>query len=124
VLRDAVLPSEFFSLPETNIKNGLTGYFLSSRLGVRRVTVLSEDVGRIAVTDKEEKEHAIVFRSDEEQWIRDWTLGDKQRLGLAREMKAKISSPERNIEQVTKKKLRLSTVQKIEQLRMPKAIDL
>jgi len=124
VLRDAVLPSEFFSLPETNIKNGLTGYFLSFRLGVRRGTVPSEDVGRIVVTDIEEKEHAIVFRSDGDQWIRDWTLGDKQRLGLVREMEAKIGSPEKNIEQVKKKKLRLSAVQKIEQLRMPKVMDL
>lgn len=32
--RDAVLPSEFFLIPPTNPKNGLTGYFLSTSTGV------------------------------------------------------------------------------------------
>lgn len=123
VLRDTVLPSEFFSVPETNVNNGLTGYFVSAGLGVRRTTIPAQDIERIAVTDEEELEHAIVFRPEGDQWIRSWTLGDKQRLGLVREMEPKTNLTAAKTELVKKKKLRLSAVQKIEQLRMPKVAD-
>ena len=42
--RDAVLPSEFFLIPPTTPKNGLTGYFLSTSNGVSGTNISSRIV--------------------------------------------------------------------------------
>lgn len=45
--RDAVLPSEFFLIPSTNPKSGLTGYFLAPSYGVICSRILSDEIRSI-----------------------------------------------------------------------------
>lgn len=120
VVRDAVLPSEFYSIAETNPENGLTGYFISSRLGARRMTIPSQDIAKIAVNDREEIQHAIVYRPETDQWLRDWTFNDKARLALNRQQQ---QVGERNVEQEQEKKtkLQLQARRTLEALQHPKA---
>ena len=82
VVKDVVLPSEFYVIPETDPSHGLSGYFLSSKLGARSMTVAAIEVQPVVVDDETEKRFAIVHRPESDQWITKWTLGDKQRLGL------------------------------------------
>ena len=44
IKRDAVLPSEFFLIPPTTPKNGLTGYFMSTSNGVSGINISSRIV--------------------------------------------------------------------------------
>jgi len=121
VVKEALLASEFYNIPETNPANGLTGVFVSSRLGANLQTIPSADVGRIVVTDAEEREHAVVYREESEQWMKGWTLGDKVRLGLREEMEKNIEV-DAVVEQSKKKKLRLSTRKALEGLQVPETL--
>ena len=46
--RDAVMPSEFFLIPPTTPRNGLTGYFLSTSCGVVGANISSRIVKSVA----------------------------------------------------------------------------
>lgn len=121
VVRDAVLPSEFYSIAETNVENGLTGYFISARLGARRMTIPSQDIAKIAVNDSEELEHAIVYRAEADQWLRKWTFDDRARLGLNRQQQLEIERDEEQ-EQEKKMKLQLRARRTLEALQQPKEL--
>ena len=45
--RDTVLSSEFYLIPTTNPKNGLTGYIVSSATGVTRVRILADQIAPV-----------------------------------------------------------------------------
>jgi len=120
VLGDTVIPSEFYEIPETSPAHGLTGYFLSSRLGASKMTIPSSDVERVAVTDAEELQHAIISRSEAEQWLRKWTLGDKQRLGLV-EQRERAMWMDEGTQQIKKLRLRASAEKTLAALRVPLA---
>lgn len=123
VLRDAVLPSEYYEIPEASPENGLTGYFLSSRLGARKMTVPSEDVSQVVVHDSEELEYAIVPRPESDQWLEKWTVGDKQRLGLLAGREHTLGGEELYEQLMKKKRLKLKTRSQLEKLTMPSELS-
>ena len=81
VLKDTVLPSEFFGIPVTNRVNGLTGYFLSPTDGAYRFTISPVEIENVVVSARDEERHAIRYRPEADQWIRPWTDEDQRRLG-------------------------------------------
>ncbi|QEG35905.1 type IV secretory system conjugative DNA transfer family protein [Bythopirellula goksoeyrii] len=82
VMKDSVLPSEFFTIPPTNKQNGLTGYFLSPDCGARKITLPSSDISPIVVSEQEEERYALVSKPESDQWLREWSMSDRQRLSL------------------------------------------
>ena len=78
VKTDAVLSSEFLSIPPTTLKTGLTGFYLSPSLGAYRDC--SPLAGFIGETDGEAD---FVPRPSKDEWLVEWSEGDFERLGLA-----------------------------------------
>ena len=83
VIRDSVLPSEFFQIPPTSRDNGLTGYFLSPGSGAYRGTIQGEDIQPVVVSETEEESFHQVLRPESHQWISGWEESDRERLGLS-----------------------------------------
>lgn len=79
--RDAVLASEFLSLPPTNRTNGLTGYYLSPFTGVFRSTLSAAEIDRRLVPPNKQIA-PFVPRPPEHQLLRPFDAGDLRRLGL------------------------------------------
>lgn len=67
--RDTVLPSEFYLIPATNSKNGLTGYFLSSSIGVIRCHILPNQIESIITQLSDLVPAGIYFLPEESQWL-------------------------------------------------------
>ena len=83
VQRDAVLPSEFFGIPETNRTNGLTGYFVSPKHGACKCNISVNDISRTFVTERAESNSKLKLTQIEEgQWLEDWDEPDYRRLKL------------------------------------------
>lgn len=82
VLSDAVLSSEFFSIPETNPDFGLEGYFLAPSRLPNKTWLSPHVVAPVVVSDAEENEHGIKYRSESEQWLPELSIGDADRLGI------------------------------------------
>lgn len=80
---DAVLPSEFYTLPITNPKNGLTGYFVGPEVGALRALLPGSEFKAIGGADQIP---GIVFRPESEQWMFEWSEEDKTRLGLRKQL--------------------------------------
>ena len=99
VLKDAVLPSEFYSIPVTSKENGLTGYFLSPEFGAVRGTVRGDELQQIVVSGALDSRFGFCARPDCDQVFRPWTDEDRRKLGLIVEL-------ERTAEE-SKKRLRL-----------------
>ena len=77
----AVLASEFLTLPPTNPRCGLSGYYLSPYVGAYRSRLLLADV--LATLPKEDTEESnFIARDDSEQYLESWTEGDFERLFL------------------------------------------
>ena len=89
VQRDAVLASEFFSLPVTNPENGLTGYFITSEDGAYRGTIEGKELASVVV-ESEVNEPVVRQDADHRQWLSEWETCDYWRLKLNRE------SPQQN----------------------------
>ncbi len=79
--RDAVLPSEFYMLPTTSRKNGLTGFFVSPAIGALRGWISPVDL-RSVVPDGGNSEGEFVPRNESDQSLTPWTDGDLNRLRL------------------------------------------
>ena len=82
VLKDAVLPSEFYTIPDTSKRNGLQGFFVSPGRNPRRVWLSPKVVGEVVVSDADECEHAVRQRAESEQWLPEVGIGEADRLGI------------------------------------------
>ncbi|TWU62349.1 Coupling protein TraD [Crateriforma conspicua] len=80
--RDAVMASEFFGLPPTSSRHGLTGCFLTPHNGVVRATISGQILREVFVPDELESRLAFVERSEFDQWLRSWSDDDLYRLKL------------------------------------------
>ena len=69
VKADAVLPSEFLSMPPTNMRNGLTGYFLTPFIGAYRATVSLPELLSGLPDEAERSEANFIERSEAEQYL-------------------------------------------------------
>ncbi len=79
VKSDAVLPSEFLSLPPTTRKSGLTGFYLSPWLGAYR-----SETALDCFIEMEEQgaEPDFAERAAEREWLQGWDDDDLMRLAL------------------------------------------
>jgi hypothetical protein len=75
-------------------------------------------VGQVVVDDETEKRDAIQYRSENDEWLRNWTPSDLKRLGLERNLEFEVMKPSR-VAPARKPKLKLRRDQGIEGLRMP-----
>ncbi|QDV73678.1 type IV secretory system conjugative DNA transfer family protein [Botrimarina mediterranea] len=83
VIKDAVLPSEFYGLPVTSRSHGLTGYFLTAEHGAHKSRIAPTELEGIVVAETQECSEAIRLRPVSEQWVFPWSDGDRRRLQLA-----------------------------------------
>jgi hypothetical protein len=81
VKREAVLPSEFMTLPATNPENGLTGFFLCPDIGAYRA-VLSGEFLTASLLPPNEAVPGNLPRPEEDQYLEPWTAEDLRRLKL------------------------------------------
>lgn len=79
--KDAVLPSEFYTIQATNKVNGLTGYFLSPSVGAVRGTIRAETLNPIITRPSAESVRADMTS----QRLAPWNSMDRSRLLLERE---------------------------------------
>ncbi len=80
VRSEAVLASEFMSLPSTTQLTGLSGFYLSPPLGVYRgKAALSEFLSRSSDEGRREDFMAGVSKAE---WLEPWDDGDLKKLGL------------------------------------------
>lgn len=77
--RDAVLASEFYTIPPTNKQNGLTGYFVSPEAGALRGWISPVDVGEIVSASSSGQ---FIARNEVDQSLSPWADEDLLRLGL------------------------------------------
>lgn len=82
VLKDAVLPSEFYTIPETTKENGLTGFFVAPTAIPRRVCISGTVVEAVVVGDDAEREFAVQHRDESEQWLPELSRTEAERLGI------------------------------------------
>lgn len=80
--RDAVLASEFYTIPPTNKQNGLTGYFVSPEAGALRGWVSSDELGSVVSSSPAGR---FIARQESDQALRPWNEADLLRLRLERE---------------------------------------
>ncbi|QDV74531.1 type IV secretory system conjugative DNA transfer family protein [Botrimarina mediterranea] len=83
VLKEAVLPCEFYDLPVTSRENGLTGYYITAERGAHKTWVAPGELESVVVPEDLEGAEAVKVRPSEQQWIVAWTPDDLARLGLA-----------------------------------------
>ncbi|QDV43913.1 Coupling protein TraD [Stieleria neptunia] len=86
VVRDAVLPSEFFNIPPSSRENGVTGYFLSPHFGAQKVTIPGHNIDPVVVPEHVEQLYAITLQPESAQWLANWSPNDRERLGLSLEV--------------------------------------
>ena len=82
VVKDAVLPSEFYTLPETTSKNGLNGFFVAPGAPPRKVWLSPRVVENVVVSDAAECTDGVVYRDEVEQWLPELTAEESDRLGV------------------------------------------
>jgi type IV secretory pathway TraG/TraD family ATPase VirD4 len=82
VKREAVLPSEFMSLPPTNRVNGLTGYFISRGIGCWKTT-LAGDYLTDTLLPPDKKTPNRVSRPREELRLKPWTEAELKKFGIS-----------------------------------------
>jgi len=75
---EAVLPSEFLTLPLTNAANGLPGFYMSPELGAYRTTTPLADI----LGNEQGTEPDFIPRPDQDQWLERWSESDFERLGI------------------------------------------
>ncbi len=79
---DAVLPSEFSTLPPTGEETGLTAFFLTRALGAYRQTL---NWSEVVAAQSHRLKGFLDFapRSAQHQYLREWSTADHERLGLS-----------------------------------------
>ncbi len=79
--REAVLPSEFMSLPPTTRATGLSGYFITPYIGAYRATIPGEALDR-QLKGRDPSTADFVPRPTMHEYLQPWTASDYRRLGL------------------------------------------
>ncbi len=82
--RYSVSPSEFMSInhiPETNIKNGLTGYYKSAAIGAYKLTINGQRLFYGMLSPIDQNVEAIIYVNVNDFPFTDWTDSDLVRLG-------------------------------------------
>jgi type IV secretory pathway TraG/TraD family ATPase VirD4 len=82
--RDAVLPSEFYLIPVTNLKHGLTGFFVGPDIGAVRASIPGPHLQAIITSSAVEEKFTFKSRAESDQWLQAWTADDERRLELDR----------------------------------------
>jgi type IV secretory pathway TraG/TraD family ATPase VirD4 len=82
VNKQAVLTSEFYGIPLTSPKNGLTGYFLSPEFGVARDTIGGSSLHHIVTPSCIEKSELFASRKIGHQQLQSWSKDRRLRLRL------------------------------------------
>lgn len=100
VVKDSVLPSEFFQIPPTNPVTGLTGYFLAPNFGANRATIAGEHIRPVVVDQRTELRQQIEIRPEKEQWLSDWGAGDLSRLDLDRPKPEKLTRAQMRVSEL------------------------
>ena len=100
----SVLPSEFLSLPPTNHRCGLNGYYLTPFIGAYRSQL---PLARVLGELRPELPDVPNFepRDDSEQYLRAWTAEDHERLSL--QLNAIEGEPQRNPRETSTRRLKL-----------------
>lgn len=106
--RDAVLASEFYDIPVTTAKNGLSGYFVSPCVGAVRSNISGRDLFELFVTPELGHRHLFISRPECDQWMRPWTDDDRVRLQIARPLQSALEIPANDQQQLGRLKLRSS----------------
>ena len=86
ILKDNVLPSEFFSIEEPNENFGVEGYFISPGRRPYKMIISPREFDDIVVSDESDAKYGIVRRGDEDQWLLPWTDDRRRELNLARDI--------------------------------------
>ena len=82
VQRDTVMASEFYNIPVTTKKNGLTGYFLSAETGATKAVIRGSELSEIVPDETVERRYAPTIHPESHQWLRQWSGEDRLRLDL------------------------------------------
>ena len=102
VRASTVLASEFFSIPQTNRDNGLTGYFLTPHIGAYRATIRAPVLDALLPPSAGcSCEPNFVSRPESDQFLVPWTEGDCERLSIELEQKAAQQVGEVELQVVT-----------------------
>ena len=81
-LRDGMLPSDFYKIPEPSPDFGVRGLFVSPGQDPKLRTVSPREFDRLITSDHEKEEHGIVRRKPEEQHLPPWSIDRVRELGL------------------------------------------
>lgn len=92
VTEPALLPSEFMTLPPTNRKDGLSGYFLSPSLGVWNARLNGPELFDRQLKTANPSVPNFIPRPPEDQRLQDWDTADLMRLNLPPEAQGGSSS--------------------------------
>lgn len=94
--RDTVLPSEFYLIPATNPRNGLTGYFLSPSTGAMKTSVSPFEIKPIITKDSSIA--GISYRREADQRLTATCSPEAENLSLGRKKdpQRKLSFQDRN----------------------------
>ncbi|MEZ6099923.1 MAG: type IV secretion system DNA-binding domain-containing protein [Pirellulaceae bacterium] len=82
VTKEAVLASEFFLIEPANPRAGVTGFFLSPGVTPYRGTIKGCEVARVVVPTRIREQFQFQGKEECEQWLKAWSEGDRERLGL------------------------------------------
>ena len=116
VVRDAVLPSEFLQIPPSSPANGITGYFVSPGQVPYRGTIPGQDVQPVVTSEDVERRYGMVLRPETDQWLREWTPKDRERLSLEQEQGQSLGEPGRP---TNRRKLKVRRGRGLQDLRVP-----
>lgn len=94
--KDALLPSEFTTLPVTNPRNGLHGYYLVPSVGAF-YGVLEGSYIKGALLERNVHQANYVPRPDAEQYLQAWDLEELRALGLQEFMPEDMPSEPNNV---------------------------
>lgn len=83
-LKNNVLPSEFFTIPEPTPETGVEAYFLSPGRSPYRKRIPAREFEDIVVSDPLQREYQIVPRDDTDQTLLPWTEERRRMLAIER----------------------------------------
>lgn len=85
IVKDNVLPSEFFSIREPSEQVGVEGYFLSPGRCPYKMVVDPGEFHKVVVPDASAKQHGASRRPDRDQCLLPWSVERKRSLCLEQE---------------------------------------
>ncbi len=80
--RETVLPSEFYLIPPTDKRAGLTGYFVAPKTGAVHSVISGSKLQPVFIADDVAKRYRFMRRNESEQRLIPWTPSEMERLGI------------------------------------------